>query len=114
MSKSKIDKKPKKRSANDAAVTALIPDEEHGDIDLRVKTLLARNALLRLIESTREEEHLSKKALAQKAGLEESSVRRLLTAETANPTSENVFRLMGALGIHVEAVTPSGRRIPLV
>lgn len=41
-------------------------------------------------------------------------MRRLLTAKTANPTSENVFRLMGALKIHVEAGTPSGKRVPLL
>jgi hypothetical protein len=106
--------KPEDRSANDAAVSALVPDGERADLDLRVRALLARNAALQLIESTREEEHLTKKALAERAGLEESSVRRLLTSDAANPTSENFFLLMGALGIHVEAVTPSGRRVPLV
>jgi ribosome-binding protein aMBF1 (putative translation factor) len=110
---------PKTRSkrnatASQAARAALIPPEERGDLDARVKALLARNAMLELIEAAREEARLSKRELAAKAGLEESSVRRLLTAKTANPTSENVFRLMGALKIHVEARTPSGKRVPLV
>jgi DNA-binding phage protein len=57
---------------------------------------------------------MSKATLARKAGLNESAVRRLLTAETANPTSDNIFRLMSALGIKLEAVTPSGERLALV
>jgi DNA-binding phage protein len=104
----------KKASPSDAARAALIPPDERGDLDARVKALLARNAMLRVIEATRAEARLSKRELAAKAGLEESSVRRLLTAKTANPTSENVFRLMGALDIHVEVTTPSGERVHLV
>lgn len=104
----------RKATASEAARAALLPEEERADLDARVKALLARNAMLKVINAAREEAQLSKRALAEKAGIEESSVRRLLTAKTANPTSENVFRLMGALHIHVEATTPSGKRVPLV
>jgi DNA-binding phage protein len=57
---------------------------------------------------------MTKKALAEKAGLDASAVRKLLTSVTANPTTENVFRLMSALGINVVAVTPKGKRVSLI
>ncbi len=81
---------------------------------MRVKALLAKNALLEALEQTREEVRLTKKALADRAGLEPSAVRKLLTSQTANPTTENVFRLMSALGMTVVAKTASGKTISLV
>jgi hypothetical protein len=48
------------------------------------------------------------------AGLEASSVRRLLTSATANPTTDNAFRLMAAMGIALEAKLPTGERVELV
>lgn len=100
--------------ADEAAVNALVPAEDRASYEAKVAALLARNRMLELIEKQRGECQMSKKELADRAGLEASAVRRLLTAKTANPTSENCFRLMGALGIHLEAVTPSGKRISLV
>jgi len=41
-------------------------------------------------------------------------VRRLLTSETANPTTDNAFRLMAAMGISLEATLPTGERVELV
>ncbi len=38
----------------------------------------------------------------------------MLTAETANPTTENAFLLLGAMGIKLEAVLPSGSRVEIV
>jgi transcriptional regulator with XRE-family HTH domain len=105
---------PTRITADEAAFNALVPTENRASYDARVAALLARNRTLELIETQRDECRMSKKELADRAGLDASAVRKLLTAQTANPTSENVFRLMGALGIHVEAVTPSGKRVSLV
>ena len=66
------------------------------------------------MESVRESEKLSKKDLADRAGLDASSVRRMLTAETANPTTENAFLLLDAMGIKLEAILPSGSRVGIV
>lgn len=104
----------KPRNPHDAALTALIPNDERADYDRRVKALVARNKLLVTLESVRESEKISKKDLADRAGLDASSVRRLLTAETANPTTENAFLLLGAMGIKLEAVLPSGSRVDIV
>lgn len=74
----------------------------------------ARNALLKVLERTRECQGITKRALAKSAGLEESSVRRLLTSQTANPTTDNAFRLMAAMGISLQATLPNGERVELV
>lgn len=104
----------KPSAPHDAALGALIPPEEKETYDRRVKTLVARNKLLTTLESVRESEKISKRTLAERAGLDASSVRRLLTAETANPTTENAFLLLDAVGIKLEAVLPSGNRVPLI
>jgi DNA-binding phage protein len=104
----------KPRTSHDAALGVLIPPEAKGIYDHRVKALVARNKLLTTLESVRESEKISKKTLAERAGLDASSVRRLLTAETANPTTENAFLLLDAMGIKLEAVLPSGNRISLI
>jgi hypothetical protein len=100
--------------AHDAALSSLIPNAERGSYERRVKALVARNKLLTTLESVRESERISKKDLADRAGLDASSVRRLLTAETANPTTENAFLLFGAMGIKLEAILPSGSRVEIV
>jgi DNA-binding phage protein len=102
------------RTAHEAALARLIPGEEKARYDRRVEALVARNKLLSMLEAVREEANLSKKELADRAGLDASSVRRLLTAETANPTTENAFLLLSAMGIKLEAVLPSGARVGIV
>jgi predicted DsbA family dithiol-disulfide isomerase len=104
----------KTRTAHEAALAALVPGEEKANYDRRVKALVARNKLLSTLESARKAERLSKRELAERAGLDASSVRRLLTAETANPTTENAFLLLSAMGIKLEAVLPSGARVGIV
>lgn len=104
----------KPRSPHDAALASLIPSEDREDYERRVKALVARNKLLSTLESVREAEKLSKKDLAERAGLDAASVRRMLTAETANPTTENAFLLLSAMGIKLEAVLPSGNRVDIV
>jgi DNA-binding phage protein len=103
-----------KQSAHESAVNALLSEPERAEHDRRVQALRSRNALLSVLETTRELQGMTKRALAERAGLEASSVRRLLTSETANPTTENAFRLMAAMGISLDAILPSGERVQLV
>lgn len=105
---------PRKLATHDPALAALLSESEREDYERAVKVLLARNALLEIIEREREEQHVSKTALADRAGLDRASVRRMLTSETANPTAETALRLFAALKIKVEAVLPSGDRVSIV
>lgn len=104
----------KPRIAHDAALAVLIPNEERADYDRRVKALVARNTLLATLEQVRGAQKISKQELADRAGLDASSVRRMLTAETANPTTENAFLLLSALDIKLQAVLPTGGRVDIV
>jgi DNA-binding phage protein len=104
-----------KKTADDAARELLFKSESDREAHaMAVQALLARNALLTTLETARAEQGLTKAGLAARAGLEASSVRRLLTSKTANPTTENAFRLMAAMGIKLEATLPTGERIELV
>lgn len=103
-----------KTSADGAARELLFSEREREAHAMAVQTLLARHALLTALETARVEQGLTKAELASRAGLEASSVRRLLTSKTANPTTENAFRLMAAMGIKLEATLPTGERIELV
>lgn len=103
-----------KQTAHQSALQALLSESERAEHDRRVQALRARNALLTLLETTRERQGITKRALAKSAGLEESSVRRLLTSNTANPTTDNAFRLMAAMGISLQATLPDGERVELV
>jgi ribosome-binding protein aMBF1 (putative translation factor) len=103
-----------KQSAHRAAVNALLSEHERSEYARRVQALHARNALLTVLESAREQQGITKRALAERAGLDASSVRRLLTSHTANPTTDNAFRLMAAMGISLEATLPTGERVHLV
>ncbi len=104
----------KKMTPHDLVLTALVPEEEREAFDRGVEALVARNRTLELLENERQKQKISKKLLAERAGLDYASVRRLLTADTANPTSETVLRLCSALNIHVRAELPSGKVIGLV
>ena len=103
-----------KKTAHQAAVNALLSEAERAEHARRVQALRSRNALLTMLEATRETQGMTKRALASHAGLEASSVRRLLTSATANPTTDNAFRLMAAMGIALEAKLPTGERVELV
>lgn len=112
-SRSAMFAKPRSRSAHGAAVAALIPAEERAAYQARVQALVARNKVLEVIEQARAAEGISKKTLAERAGLEPSCVRRMLTARTANPTAENVFRLLVASHVKVVASFPTGRQVAI-
>jgi len=103
------------KTADHAARELLFKSEDEREAHaMALQALLARNALLTTLETARAGQGLTKAALAARAGLEASSVRRLLTAKTANPTTDNAFRLMAAMGIKLEATLPTGERIELV
>jgi ribosome-binding protein aMBF1 (putative translation factor) len=103
----------KSRTAHGAAVAALIPAEEREAYQARVAALVSRNKILQIIETARAAEGISKATLAHRAGLEPSSVRRMLTAKTANPTSEHVFRLLVAARIRIDAKLPTGAHVAI-
>lgn len=103
----------KTTSADEAAMAALVPAAQREDLEIRVRALLARNTTLAMIEKVREEARLSKKELAEEVEMDASALRKLLTSADANPTSDSLFRLFAALGIHLEGVTPSGARFHL-
>ncbi len=103
-----------KQSAHQSAVNALLSEAERAEHARRVEALRSRNAMLTVLERTREQQGITKRALADRAGLEASSVRRLLTSRTANPTTDNAFRLMAAMGISLEATLPTGERVQLI
>jgi transcriptional regulator with XRE-family HTH domain len=103
-----------KKTAHQAAINALLSETERVEYARRVQALRSRNTLLTMLEATRETQGMTKRALADRAGLEASSVRRLLTSTTANPTTDNAFRLMAAMGIALEAKLPTGERVQLV
>jgi ribosome-binding protein aMBF1 (putative translation factor) len=104
-----------KKTADDTARELLFKSASDREAHaMALQALLARNALLTTLETARAEQGLTKAELATRAGLEASSVRRLLTSKTANPTTENAFRLMAAMGIKLEATLPTGERIELV
>jgi DNA-binding phage protein len=102
------------KTAHTTAEELLLAGDERAAHATTVQALLARNALLGALETARAEQGLTKAQLASLAGLDASSVRRLLTSRTANPTTDNAFRLMAAMGIKLEAVLPTGERIELV
>lgn len=102
------------RIVHEVAVNALLSEAERADYARRVKALRSRNTLLEMLEGAREAQGMTKRALANRAGLDPSSVRRLLTSTTANPTTDNAFRLMAAMGIVLDATLPTGERVRLV
>lgn len=105
----------KKMTADQAALAALVPEEEREEYARGVEILLAHNRYLEAIETERKAQKLSKKAVADRAGLDYASVRRLLTSDTANPTQETILRLFSALGIRVLVELPSsGTTLALV
>lgn len=103
-----------KKTAHQTAVNALLSEAERAEHARQAQALQARNAMLTILETTREKQGITKQTLASRAGLDASSVRRLLTSTTANPTTDNAFRLMAAMGIALEATLPTGERVQVV
>jgi ribosome-binding protein aMBF1 (putative translation factor) len=103
-----------RKSVHATVKALLLTPAEQAEHASRVQALLARNALLTALESAREQQGMSKAKLAERAGLEASSVRRMLTSETANPTTNHAFRLMAAMDVALEAILPSGERVAII
>lgn len=101
-------------TAHEAIVRELVSERERAGYEARVRTLAARNLLLSTLEGEREEQHIAKKELAERTGLEASSVRRMLTAEVANPTTDTALRMLAVMDIGLEAILPSGERVAIV
>lgn len=102
------------QNADDLAMGALVPAERRPAYDRRVQALVARNAALEVIESAREEAQITKKELATETEMDASAVRKLLTADAANPTVDSFFRLCAALNIRIQATTATGSIFNLV
>jgi DNA-binding phage protein len=106
---------PKKMTAHQAALAALVPEDEREEYARGIELLVAHNRYLEAIEAERKAQNLTKKEVAELAGLDYTSVRRLLTSDTANPTQETILRLFSALGIRVRVELPSsGKTVALV
>jgi hypothetical protein len=103
-----------KRSAHEAALSALLSPAERATHGMQVEALLARNKMLQALEAARQEASLNKTELARLAGLDPSAVRRMLTAQTANPTTDNAFRLFHVMGARIDVTLPSGECYRLV
>ena len=103
-----------KKTTHNAVLAALIPADERDAHQARVDALVARNRFLEVIEELRISEDMTKLELASRAGLDYASVRRLLTAKTANPTADTIIKLMSALGVKLDAVLPGGKHLSIV
>lgn len=114
MAKTKKATQAKPKTAHEAVLQQFIPAEKRADFDARVAARAARNVALSTIEQTRSSKDIAKKDLAAIAGLDASSLRRMLTAETPNPTTDTVFRLCAALDIKLEATLPGGDHVAIV
>lgn len=106
-----------KKAVHDAALALLVSDEQAYERAYREaleRNERARQNLICLIISEAERQQMTKKALAQKAHLNYEFVRKVLTADGPNPTTQTALQLTDALGITLEARLASGERIALV
>ena len=77
----------------------------------KVKGIVAVRRMLQLIDAERERAGLSKSDLARRIGVSPSTVRRLFTSPTSNPTLKTIVDLFIALDLEIE-VWPRGRKSP--
>jgi ribosome-binding protein aMBF1 (putative translation factor) len=97
------------RAADAAAIEALLPSAESRQaMHARAVSLMIRNAMLEAIDRERERAAVSKKDLAERAGLDYAAVRRLLTTNDSNPTLGTVAQLLAASRIRLQLVTEAG------
>lgn len=101
------------RSADDVALEALLDADARAALEARTVALTIRNAMLRAIEVQRERSGLSKKQLAKATSLDYAALRRLLTADDANPTLDTVARLLAATHIRMQLVTEDGEVVAI-
>ncbi len=65
------------------------------------RTTVEIRHLLQAIEAERERAGLTKAELARRAGTNPAALRRLLTAETSNPTLRTLLAVFDALGLEL-------------
>ena len=94
-----------KETAHEAAVAALVPDQqayERAVAEVLERNERARRNLICVITAEAERQHVSKEELAEIArSTDYSFVRKVLTAEGANPTTQTALQLTDALGIRL-------------
>ena len=66
------------------------------------REIVAVRSFLQAVDAERERAGLSKKELAERAGLSAVVVRRLLTAEESNPTFKTILHLCAALDLEIQ------------
>jgi DNA-binding phage protein len=86
-------------------------DPENREVyDRALSETVALRKILQQVESARVSEGISKAELAQRAGMNPASIRRLLTSETANPTIKTMLGVFDALGLEVTLTHKKRRR----
>jgi DNA-binding phage protein len=89
----------------------LLADPENREVyDRTLSETVTLRKILQQIESARASEGISKAELAQRAGMNPASIRRLLTSETANPTIKTMLGVFDALGLEVTLTYKKRRR----
>jgi DNA-binding phage protein len=72
----------------------------HADAARRIRQV---DALVRALDDARERQGMTKAELARRAGMPPEAVRRLFTADSANPTAATLIALADALDVEVIA-----------
>ena len=74
-------------------------------------------ALLQVLEEARKALNVSEKELAERMGVQRSTVTRLFNASHPNPTLDTISNILRALGLQAEItispVSPEGALIPI-
>jgi DNA-binding phage protein len=90
--------------------TTQMADPEYREAhDTAARRIRRTDELVRQLDQRRQECGLSKTALARRAGLPPEAVRRLFTADHANPTAMTLAALADALDLDL---VPTPRRAP--
>lgn len=76
--------------------------ELQADYEQTKRSLVLTRQLLMQLDALRESAGLGKGELARRAGLDPSSVRRLFSAESSNPTLRTLLEVVAALDVEIE------------
>ncbi len=100
--RSTTDQAPEVRGEWEDYRDALLQDPEaRAEYARTYRDTLFLRRLLQQVEAARIAAGLSKAELARRVGVNPSAMRRLLTAETSNPTLKTMLGLVDALGLEV-------------
>lgn len=100
--------------------TAFARDLEHDLRDPKFReaysTARARidaiDRIIRQLDEARSRLGLSKAELARRVGINEVAIRRLFTADGANPTMKTLVNVASVLGLELRVLPPSPHRAP--